>query len=216
MKTLRQIIESAISTVSGGLFIDDRHISSEQIEYKADEGRALWCIDYYSKTGTIHPDWIQRFYPEYDSEMQESKCMTTFYCPHILAFMDGTDGLRYFGAKDGYADNFTRIQSRAQLAAMMNHNIMRIGRRNYVLYQNGIGEAYTKTKINDPMMEGVFARPTEIPTFNKEKSNYPLDPAGVDYFEKYLTQTVLKMEISTPSDSRSDGVDSNKLPRAVK
>jgi hypothetical protein len=215
MKTLRQIIESAISSVSGGLFVDDRNISTEQIEQKVHEGRSLWCDQQYMKTKRVHPDWIQRFYPEYDSELQTDKCRTVFNMPHVMLFSDKSDGLQYFGS-DSYADNFTRIPSRAALATMMNHPVMKVGRRNYVLYQNGQGECYTKTNINAPIVEGVFARPTDVPTFNKEKDAYPCDSQGVDFIEKYLSQTVLKMEISTPADKNSDGVDSTKLPRATK
>ena len=54
MKTLRQIIESAIGTVSGGLFVDDRNISTEQIEQKVHEGRALWCAQSYAQTKQVH------------------------------------------------------------------------------------------------------------------------------------------------------------------
>ena len=214
-KTLRQIIESAIGTVSGGLFIDDRNISTEQIEQKVHEGRSLWCDQQYMKTKRVHPDWLQRFYPEYDSELQLNKCVTVFNMPHVILFSDKTDGLQYFGSED-CPDNFTRISSRAALATMDKHPVMRVGRRNYVLYQNGQGECYTKTNIKPPIVEAVFSRPTDVPTFNKDAHAYPVDPQGADFIEKYLTQTVLKMEISTPADKISDGVDSTKLPRATK
>ena len=212
MKTLAQIIESAISTVYGGKYVDDRNIQSEQIEQKVHEGRALWIAQSYGQNKYIHPDWVQRFYPEYVSDMQGEKCRTLFNLPHVVWLSDKTDGLRYFGSDD-YADNFTRIWDRTTLASMMRHQIMRTGRRNYILLQNGVGECYTVTAINAPICEGVFSFPTDIPTFNKNEHQYPLDPQGIDFVEKYLTQTVLKMEISTPADGSSDGVDSTKLPR---
>jgi len=215
MKTLRQIIESAIGTVSGGLYVDDRNISNEQIEGKVHEGRALWIKQAYNENKYIHPDWIQKFYPEYIAEAQGEKCRTIFKVPHVIRFSDRTDGLRYFGADD-YADNFTRVWDRTTLAAMMRHQIMKTGRRNYVLIQNGVGECYTIVKITKPICEGVFSFPTDIETYNKNEHQYPLDPEGIDFVEKYLTQTVLKMEISTPADKQSDGVDSTKLPRATK
>lgn len=213
MKTLKQIIESSIGTVSGGLFVDDRNISTAQIEEKVHEGRALWCAQSYAQNKHIHPDWIQTYYPEYSAEIQTNKCKTTFNCPSVIWFADKTDGLRYFGADD-YADNFTRIWDRATLATMMNHQVMKVGRRNYVLKQGSLVECYTKTHIKAPIAEGVFSSPTDIPSFNKNEHNYPLDPQGVDFVEKYLVQTVLKMEISTPADPKSDGVDSTKLPRS--
>lgn len=214
MKTLRQIIESAIGTVSGGLFVDDRNISTEQIEQKVHEGRALWCAQSYAQTKQVHGDWYQRFYPEYDVEMQDGKCKTLFSCPPVIWFADKTDGLRYVGSAD-YGDNFTRVWDRATLSNMMKHPVMKVGRRNYVLYQNGQIECYTITSIKSPIVEAVFSSPVDVPSFNKNEHNYPLDPQGVDFVEKYLTQTVLKMEISTPADKISDGVDSTKLPKPL-
>lgn len=212
MKTLTQIIESAISTVSGGLFIDDRNIQTEQIEGKVHEGRSLWIAQSYATNRRIHPDWYQRYYPEFDSEYQDNKCVTKFKVPHIVWFSDKTDGMRYFGAKD-MPDNFTRILDRATLSAMDKHQTMKVGRRNYILIQNGQAECYTVTGIREPIMEAVFSFPTDIPTYNKNQHQYPLDAQGIDFVEKYLVQTVLKMEISTPADKKSDGVDSTKLPK---
>lgn len=212
MKTLRQIVESAIATVSGGLFVDDRNIYVEQIEQKVHEARSIWIAQSYKASRSIHPDWYQRYYPEYIEDIQEDKCITTFNVPHIIWFDDKSDGMRYFGAK-GYADNFTRIWDRTMLSSMMRHEAMAIGRRNYILIQNGIGECYTISAIREPIMEAIFSCPTDIPTFNRSEHQYPIDPQGIDFIEKYLVQTVLKMEIATPADVRNDGVDSTKLPK---
>lgn len=212
MKTLRQIIESSISTVSGGLYVDDRNIYYEQIEKKVHEARALWCAQSYQKNRAVHESWIQRFYLEIDSEAQDNRCITRFAMPTVIKFFDKSDGLRYFGSDD-YAENFTRIQDRASLATMLKHPVMKVGRRNYVLLQGMDSECYTVAGIKPPIAEGIFADPTDVPSFNKNEHNYPIDVEGIDFIEKYLVQTVLKMEISTPADTKSDGVDSTKLPK---
>lgn len=211
MKTLRQIVESAIATVSGGVFSDDRNITTDQLEGKVHEARALWCQQTYAQTKQIHPDWIQRFYPDYISEAQNEKCRTVFKLPTVILFSDGTDGLRYFGAQN-YADDFMRVSSRTSLASMMRHNVMKTGRRNYVLLQNGIGECYTIVKIKDPICEGVFSCPTDIETFNKNEHQYPVDNAGIDFIEKYLVSTVLRTEIST-SPEKNVGANLGNLPK---
>lgn len=210
MKTLKQIVESAISTVSGGLFVDDRNIYSEQIEQKVHEARAMWCSQQYKVNRQIHESWIQRFYLKIDEDAQDNHCVTKFKMPVVIWFDDKSDGLRYFGSKD-YADNFTRIWNRSMLATMKKHPVMNTGRRNYVLLQGENSECYTVTNIGNLIVEGVFADPTEVPTFNKSKDVYPVDNAGVDFIEKYLVSTVLKTIISTPADYRADGVDTNKL-----
>jgi hypothetical protein len=211
MKTLSQIVESAISTVSGGLYIDDRNIYNEQIEQKVHEARAMWCAQNYKLNRSIHETWIQRFYLELDPDAQDNECLTRFNMPSVIWLDDKTDGLRYFGS-DNYADNFTRIWNRAMLSSMMKHPATRIGRRNYVLLQGENSECYTVAGINPPIVEGVFSDPTDVPSFNKNKHMYPIDPMGIDYIEKYLVSTVLKTIISTPADIRSDGVDTTKLP----
>jgi hypothetical protein len=212
MKTLRQIVESAISTVSGGLFVDDRNIYSEQIEQKVHEARSMWCAQQYKLNRQIHESWIQRFYLEIDPDAQDNVCMIKFKMPAVIWLDDKTDGLRYFGSRD-YADNFTRIWNRAMLAAMANHPVTKVGRRNYVLLQGENSECYTVTNIGNPIVEGVFADPTDVPTFNMDKDIYPVDPSGVDFIEKYLVNTVLRSIITTPTDYTSDSVDTTKLPR---
>lgn len=214
MKTLRQIVESAIATVSAGVFSDDRNITTDQLELKVHEARALWIQQTYAQTKQIHPDWIQRFYPDYIAEAQGEKCRTVFKLPTVILFSDGTDGLRYFGASS-YADDFMRISSRTALASMMRHSVMKTGRRNYVLLQNGIGECYTIVKIKDPICEGVFSFPTDIETYNKNEHQYPCEPAGIDFIEKYLVQTVLRMEIST-SPEKNVGANLGNLPKSTK
>lgn len=202
--TLQEIITSAISSVSGGVYIDDRNISEGQIEAKVNEARAVWCLQQFAVNRNVHPDWIQTFYPEIEQEQQENKCRTVFNCPNVIKFNDLRDGLLYVGSDD-YADEFFRITSRSMLSTMMKHQVMRVGRRNYVLYQNGLAELYTVTKVKPPIVNGVFSIPTQVPTYNKNEHQYPIDPAGIDFIEKYLIQSPLMTEIKTPADHVSDG-----------
>ena len=201
MKTLEQIVQSCISSVQGGQFTDESNMYTGKIEEKVHEVRNNFIREKYIQNNQVHPDWIQRFYPEYDEFMQEDKCVTTFECPRFVDL--GTrDGLIYVGSSD-YPQSFGRAYNIGDLSTMMSHPIYN-RERITVLYENGRIYIYSKQRIISPMVSGVFARPTDLKSYNKFYDNYPLDPHTCMLVENAVVQVNLMNEIRTPVDDTSD------------
>lgn len=207
-KTLYQIAESVIATPQAGLYLDETNISFEMICQKIHEARGIVAQQRWMKDKTVHPDWLQRFYPEFNEVIQEEKCFLKFKCPGFIFLDQNNDGLRYAGSRD-YADDFRRIRTRGELSDMKRHPVMNSGRRNYILYEAGELEAISKTKPIDFMTVGVHNDPTEIPTYNAEKDPYPIDAGATELIESMVRNIVIISE-KTPADTVSNSKDDKK------
>lgn len=204
IKTQIQIAQSIISTVSGGIFVDERNLSQEKILDKIDEVREVWVAQKFKETHYVHPDWVQKFWPEYDEDIQDASYCVKFKCPSIARLSDRADGLRYIGAED-CADDFRRVKSRGQLSTMRHHPAMKVGNKVVALYESGVIELISKrSKPFVPIVIGIFSKPSEIPTFNINTDQYPLDGAGIEFVENYIVTKVSRVEISTPADGVSN------------
>ena len=202
MKTLVEIYQSIISTSSGGVYIDERNIADLQIEKKIHEGRAMFLSQQYlSRRNYIHPDWVQRFYPEFQQEIQEDECYTKFRCPGFVSFSSKRDGIVFVGS--GHTA-FTRLTDRGALSNAMAHPISRKIRKPLFIYNNGEIEIWSKGEVKDIMVIGVFADPTDIPTYSKQKDNFQCDPETVAMLEEWVFKTVAGIEYKTPADNVAD------------
>lgn len=201
MKTLEQIAQSCISSVQGGNFTDESNIYSDKYKERIHEVRANTFRDKYMQNRFIHPDWIQRFYPEYDEYMQDDKCVTAFKCPGFID-LGSRDGLIYVGSDDE-PKAFNRVNNIGELATVKSHQIYSRSRI-VALVENGMIYLYANRHVKNPVVVGVFARPTDIPTFNQFKDNYPVDPQSCMIIEDLIVQRQLMSEIRTPNDGVSD------------
>lgn len=201
MKTLEQIIQSCISSVQGGSFTDEANIYDGKYAERIHEARANVLRDKYMQNKFVNPDWIQRYYPQYDEYMQDGKCVVKFKCPGFLD-LGSRDGLMYVGSED-CPISFNRVMSIADLATLRSHGIY-ARNRVVVLYENGYLYIYSNRVIKDPMVAGVFSRPTDVPSFNDTKDNYPVDPQSCMMIEDVIVQRQLMTEIRTPNDGVSD------------
>jgi hypothetical protein len=201
VKTLEQIVQSCISSVSGGSFTDEGNIYTGKYKDRIHEARANTLREKYIQTRFLHPDWIQRYYPEYDEYMQDNKCVTKFKCPGFID-LGMRDGLVYVGSEcDPKA--FNRVLNIGELSTVRAHDIYSRN-RTVVLVENGYIYIYSNKRIEDPVVAGVFSRPVDVPSFNELKDNYPIDPQSLMAVEDVVVQRQLMTEIRTPNDGVSD------------
>lgn len=204
-KTLPQIIESIYIASHGGQYLDEAAVPSEALEPKVDEARGIILAAKWRKDRRIHPSWLQTFYPEYVEEEQDEVCCTSFYCPAFLDFGINKDGLNYIGSEN-CPTNFVRIWDRVTLASQSRHPVMKAGRRILALWEPFHLKLYANEKVLTPMVNGVFASPSSIFTYSKEKDSYPADPESVELIEQYVREKYMMMTLKTPQDTMSNSV----------
>lgn len=201
MKTLEQIIQSCISSVQGGSYTDEVNMYDGKYAERIHEARANVLREKYVQNRFVSPEWIQRFYPQYDEYMQDGKCVTKFKCPGFLD-LGSRDGLVYVGSEECPLA-FNRVMNIGELATFRAHEIY-FRNRTVALYENGYLYLYSNKVIRDPVVVGVFSRPTDVPSFNDTKDNYPVDPQSCMMIEDVVVNRQLMTEIRTPNDGVSD------------
>lgn len=211
-KTQPQIVESIYIASDGGQYLDEATVPSETLEAKVDEGRAIIVKQKWEKNRIVHPLWLQKYYPEYVDEVQDEICCTTFYCPGFVYFGRYADGLQYAGSSD-FPENFSRVWDRTTLATLNKHPVMKQGRRVYAMTEGEQLKLFSKKRIPNPMAEGVYASPVQIPTYNKAKDFYPLDPDSVELLEKFVREYFMRLATTTPQDTKSDSLPYNPVLR---
>lgn len=207
-KTLYQICESVIATPQGGKFSDETQISFQMVCSKINECRNIVAEMRWAKYRQVHPDWLQRFYPEYLEEIQE-KCKMLFKVPGIILLDKHTDGIQYVGSRD-YSNGFRKVSDRQTFSSMSKHPVMNRSKNNRYLYEAGDMEVYSELKANDLMVVAVFSDPRDIPTYNVEKDPYPVDAGSVEMIEELVRNKIIMMSEKTPADVRSDSADAKK------
>jgi hypothetical protein len=201
MKSLEKIVHSIISSVTGGQSNDEPTVSYEKVKSKVNEARGSILKQKFLQSKTIHPDWIQEIYPEYDEFRQDNLCVVKFKCPGFIDL--GTrDGFIYAGSAD-FPSSFNRVSNIADLANARQHPIFFRGDRVVALYQNGVLEIWSKRRI-DPKVVGVMSVPSYVPGFSEEQDPYPADIESIGMIEELVVKSLLGADMRTPDDNVSD------------
>lgn len=209
---LAEICERIQRLPEGGLVTSENRYDYEYLVTLWNTYRAHYIQETYYKNRRINPVCYQKFYPEYESYFQDStNCYAKFSVPNVISLDDKSDGFRYLGTDPvltGQSKAFKRIQSRAWLSTYQNHKVTNpnTDRDVYFLYDGSLQtvELYGKGKFitTPPLVEGLFADPTKIPTFNKEKDQYPIDDDSIPEIEEmiYTAHTrIVEGTVPTPA-----------------
>ena len=138
--TLPEIVDSIKRQPSGGIVTDETRFDDYYLISVINAFRAQILKAVYQKDNRIATIAYQRFYPEYESTLQDSSlCRVFFRCPQIIAFDSHSDGLRYVGSRD-CNNNFRRHQSRATLSSVIKNKFLNInsGRFQSYLYNGSV------------------------------------------------------------------------------
>jgi len=200
--TLLEITEEIIRTDSGGgVITDENKLDSDFIQSLVHEyrGKAIW--DSWQRTKRINSLWTQQFIPEFEEALQESSDFTKFACPPVISLDDKRDGFLYIGTVDGDF-SFRKVTSRADLANKNRHRFTK--KRPKALYSDGFLEIHGN--IEEVRVDGIFANPTDIPTYNAEFDNYPISDDILVLMKALLFQTQTSIIDRKPADVISDSL----------
>lgn len=213
----KQIVSLVISRIGGGVETDESPSVYSKIAGVIDIAREVIIGEASKKSfRKFSQDWFQTYEPVFDPSLQESSEFTIFPFPAVTNIDSIFDGNFFIGSRQ-CSEQFRRIKSRGEYYGMKKHKTKANSLRRYVYYlfnQQTI-EVYspTATRIEKIRAESIFSRPEDIPTFNVELDNYPMDdgniPMLLDFIKKNYTWDVLM----TPMDTRSDSKDTPKAPQ---
>lgn len=178
METLPKIAESVIRQINGGKFLYEEIFAFNHLYELIDECRASLIKLQYTKERTINDNWVQSLVIDSVEEKNiDNECFITFNIPPTISLDNKTDGLIWVG--DGIR-SFRRLET---INHLYNSNLHRVSRLRDVS-QGGVikyycvdgkGYIYGDKNIKEIKVQGIFANPRLLPTYNLELDMYPID-----------------------------------------
>lgn len=202
--TLAEAVDIFERLPSGGIFTDENRFDIRFVETAVHRTRSLAIFNYWQKFKRINPVWTQQFIPTYSKDLQEDNCKVIFECPPPISLNSLMDGFLYIGTVDGNCA-YRKIVSRAELANINVHRNMKpLTNETIVLYSDSLLECYGNTDLQELKVDGLFADPTQVPTFNKTKDEYPISLDIFEMMKALAFDTEQKIIIARPIDNTPD------------
>ena len=209
--TQREIVSLVLSRIAGGIETDERTSAYKKIVAIINVSRGAILPEVSKKSFRSVSSWQQVYEPVFDPDLQETPEFTVFYFPDLIRLDSIFDGNFFIGSRL-CSDQFRALKSRGEYYGMKKHRTQAnsLSRYFYYLIQNQRIEIYhpTSTRPEKFRAESIFFDPTQVPSFNVDVDDYPMDqdsiPMMLDFIKKTYTMDVLATTADTISDSRDD------------
>lgn len=205
---LKEITSQIIKLASGGVLTDESRYDFSDIDSRIHLARASVIQSYYNKIKRIGSDWIQTYIADFDRNLQDSTSYVRFSSPRGIPLDTYMDGYLFVGDKDGLS-SYRRANNRAVLVNYYSHRNSRPKEtKPTFIYSEGYIEVYGNPLIKELRIDGIFANPLEIKTFNEDIDSYPISNDLIDLVKDFVLKTSLSVESSKPADFVSNSKDS--------
>jgi len=203
MEILPKIADAIIRNIQGAIRTSETKFDIPYIYQVIHEARASILKATFTKERRIQSSWTQIYIPDFNADLQDNDCVVKFEVPAPVALDNKIDGFLYVGMIEKNCA-FRKAVSRAELSNINRH---RTGRKAIkYLYSEGIMEVYANPLIKEMMIDGIFANPTVLPTYNIRFSEYPIDDASLALL-KTAVAGLLGVPAQTPADKKQDNFD---------
>ncbi len=210
--TFNEIYERIGSLESGGYLTSDSRYDKGFIFSLVNSARAVIVNERWKADMAIPPIYYMRYETVYDAQSQSAdSCSTIFYnTPEIIALDNRASGVSYVGTVDGTPMTFREVTNRAEFAAQQNDRIMRSTNNARILFGYNTIEAFYKNRIKHIALEMIPRDPRQIPTYDIELSQYPLDEGDLARVDTYLMQGSMNATVKTIADRIANSKDNTQ------
>lgn len=216
MKTL-ECIEMIQMADEGGLFTDESRYDVGTMLNVLNAARGFAIAELYKNNDRVHPNFLQRMYPEYDEKIQQSDCYNLFEIPHTVAINDRIDGLMYVGSIRGN-EAFWKMRTRMQMHSRRNHRIHRLAEKKNVHFLYDTTRGYLEVydpKVKYILVEGIFEDPTSVPGFSFDHDEYPITMDAMKRIEDQVRRGTILDSMRVPMNKVSNSQDDSNVQRDV-
>lgn len=201
------IVDDIIIALQGAIRTTETKFSAENIIDNVIQYRAILLRSVYAKTGRIIPQWTQQYVPDFDAALQDENNIVKYAIPKVIELDEQVLGFLYIGSKD-CLNQYRVFRSRAEYASFKKHRVQRESTVPVVIYSDEIMEIHnTKLKKIDLRVDSIFERPMDLPTYNSEMSEFPLDEANYGVMKKMVIDAILGKEAATPIKRNQNNTD---------
>lgn len=207
--TLPDFANRIAALPDGGFLSADNRLDYGYIYSLIHTASAQAKSNWYIKTKKISPHWWLPYYNDFDKLQQIDGCYYRFKLPQLITLDPRNIGMEYVGSLQKN-NQFRIVVGRAKFSAMQRDRIMkmRIG-ITYVLIDNGFCEVYGS--VRNFFMNGLWFDPTELPNYNLEKDNYPIDAGLIPEIERIILQLNLNIITRSAQDVNPNFKDDSAL-----
>ena len=214
MKTL-ECIELIQLADEGGIFTDESRFDRGTMLTVLNAARAFAITEMYSKNTRVHPNFIQRIYPEYKEALQQDDCYNLFEIPRTVAINDKMDGLMYVGSIKGN-EAYWKVRTRMQLNSRRNQRVHKLAMNKHVHYLYDATRGYLEIyddKVKYPLVEGIFEDPTSVPQFSLEHDEYPITSDVMKRIEDLVRRGTILDSVRIPVNKISNSQEDSNVQR---
>lgn len=208
--TIIQRYEIIASGAVGGYLTVDNRLNRPYVYSLMHSARAQAMRDNFLRQKIVSPFWYQPYYPQFElPEQEDVGCYVRFKLPQQIPLDPRRDGLGFIGTIK-HNQRWTQINERGELSLYLNRQVTK--NDPMLLIENGWGEIYNKPALREFMIEGIWANPEEIPTYNLEKDPYPISEDIWNDLQKLILQKDLIILTKSFVDRVTDGYDNTVQP----
>lgn len=201
-----EVRENIVRAVSAALNTDENRYEPDYIDDIANQYRAAAIREIWGESSRINSIWTQQYIAKYSADLQDDDNFVRFACPSAISIDNFRDGFFYVGSVDGNTA-YRKVISRASFANANIHRITKINNRIVkALWSDGYWEIYGAPLIKELRVDGIFPKPTDIPSFNPDYDPYPIDDNTL-VLMKALIKEEMGVMAATPPDRISDSTD---------
>lgn len=216
---IETIFSRCVGRISNGYQTDESSLKSDRIYSLIQSGRSVVIPELFKTNKKVHPAWVQIYYPVYDERLQESKEFTVYPAPQNILLDSVQNSVRYVGSSKCF-EQFRVVYSPGEMANLLQNQVTspRNGRNVFALYWDSIWKVWNRnhTRIRDIQIDAIYANPFDIPNWNSDLDEYPLDEKGIEMVEEYVYAKYLVPSMQSPPDTISNSQEDRSITKTTK
>lgn len=214
---IQEVRARFIAAPSAGVAnLKDTRLDMALVDNIANQTRAKAIANRVKMNSPLHNSWYMNYEPEYDKNFQNNGelCFVRFKMIPYIAISSKLDGINFIGGS-GTNCQYRLVNDRGTFASNQNDKLLRAKQREglvHVLMDGDVMEAYSKININSIMIRLIPQNPFDIPTWNPDVDQYPIDTGLLDDMLKIFMQTDLLVLTKSFYDRVTNGRDESVAP----
>jgi len=207
-----KFVDDLIFSVQGAARTTNSKFQPKNIKDNLWQYRAIQLADAYKKMSRIVPQWAQNYQPDYDINLQDEKNIIKYAIPPVIQLDEFVLGFMYVGSPD-CLNQYRLFRSRAEYATYRQHRVQQESNIPVAIYSDGIMEIHNcKREKISLRIDGVWQKPTDIPTFNEQLTDIPCDDANLQKIKLLMIQSIFGKEAESPVKEKNDFSDESAIP----
>ena len=200
--------------------LKDSRFTPAYLDNLANQARGAAIRERVRRNNPVHQSWYMTWEPEYSTTFQktglddDALCYVRFKMIPYISINSRLDGINFIGGANNNV-LYRQVNDRATFAMNQKDRLLKAKSRMgivHVLIEDGVCEAWSKINIDSLRIRLIPSDPFDIPTWNPDVDDYPIDVSLMDDMVRWLMQTDLTVITKSFYDRITNGRDETAPP----